>query len=354
MEEAMRTLPELPSGYQLEFDADIRILRRLDGSIVASFNARGLTHEAVRQAALADEASKPAKAASVPTASLEARFFGRFELLCRGKAVSLGSNRKATALLKYLLANRPRPVLKDHVKYWLWPESNTRRAMWSLNSTVYALRKLLGECAPTAASSYVLLDDGFLRLCPTLLVSTDVDEFNERYERASRLDRVGRLPEAIEEYEAAADLYRGAYLADDLHESWTMIERERLAGLLFEMLDRLASCYMWTGRYKETIATCYKILDQDRCHEVSYRRLIECYVRQGMRGEALRQYRLCRTILRQEYGIDPSPDTEALLTSFVEERGRIRDTLATGTDEVRDEPPVALPEDGRTWRKAFG
>jgi hypothetical protein len=84
----MRTLRELPSGYHLELDSDISILRRLDDSIVATFSARGSIHEAIRQAALADAASKPADAAPVPTPSLEACFFGRFELLYCGEAVS--------------------------------------------------------------------------------------------------------------------------------------------------------------------------------------------------------------------------------------------------------------------------
>jgi hypothetical protein len=38
---------ELPTGYYLERDPDILILRRLDGAVVGAFSARGAASEAV-------------------------------------------------------------------------------------------------------------------------------------------------------------------------------------------------------------------------------------------------------------------------------------------------------------------
>ena len=40
---------DLPNGYSLERDPDILTLRRLDGSIVSAFSARGAAPEAVRR-----------------------------------------------------------------------------------------------------------------------------------------------------------------------------------------------------------------------------------------------------------------------------------------------------------------
>jgi hypothetical protein len=58
---------------------------------------------------------------------LRAHFFGHFELLCEGKPLQLGRNGKALSILKYLLANRPRPVSQDHLMGWLWPKSSPKR-----------------------------------------------------------------------------------------------------------------------------------------------------------------------------------------------------------------------------------
>jgi DNA-binding SARP family transcriptional activator len=45
--------------------------------------------------------------------------------------------------------------------------------------------------------------------------------------------------------------------------------------------------------------------------------LIRAYLKEGNRGEAVRQYEACRQVLRRELGIEPSPVTQALLSSPV-------------------------------------
>jgi hypothetical protein len=110
---------ELPTGYYLERDPDVLVLRRRDGSMVGAFSARGAAPEAVKRAI--EESSRGGAPARRP--ALRARFFGHFELLCDGEAIHLGRNGKALAILKYLLAHRTRPVSQDHLMGWLWPES---------------------------------------------------------------------------------------------------------------------------------------------------------------------------------------------------------------------------------------
>jgi DNA-binding SARP family transcriptional activator len=245
--------------------------------------------------------------------------FGRFEVFRNDEALSLGRNGKALAILKYLLANRARPVSRDHLMGWLWPESNLKKARWSLNSAIHVLRKLLADSPSPAAANYVLLEEGYYRLCSDVPVITDVDEFDARYEEGRRLAKGGRTGEAAAEYERAIELYRGDYLVEDLYEDWTMVERERLIDAYMDMLSRLAVHYYETERCQESIGACYRILQKDRCHEESYRLLMRCHVKLGLRGRALRQYRLCEKILGQEYGTPPSPETEALYGSLLSE-----------------------------------
>jgi len=200
----------------------------------------------------------------------------------------------------------------------LWPESNRKKARWSLNSAIHGLRKLLNGCLSSPLSaSYVLLDEGYYRLCPTLRVTTDVDEFEAHYREGLRLEKEGLRGEAAEEYEAAIGLYRGDYLVEDLYEDWTMVERERLANAYLDMLGRLAVYYFEVGQPQDCIEVCYRILDKDRCHEDSYRLLMRCYVSLGLRAQALRQYRLCEDVLMREYGTAPSPDTQSHYESMM-------------------------------------
>ena len=317
---------ELPTGYYLERDPDILILRRLDGAMVGAFSARGAIPEAVQPAveetAHPGSSDRPREESDADMPHLEVRFFGHFEVLCDGENVSLGRNGKALTILKYLIANKDRPVSQDHLMGWLWPESNLKKARWSLNSAVHGLRKLLSRCPSLAPAAYgnaghVVLEDGYYRLCPGIRLSTDVEEFDERYERSLRLEGSGRAREAAAEYERAAELYRGDYLVEDLYEDWTMVERERLSNAYVDMLGRLAEHHMGAERPQEGIRACYRVLEKDRCHEVSHRRLMRCYAQLGLRGRALRQYRLCEETLVQEYGMFPSPETNALYERLV-------------------------------------
>src|SRR5215213_4642245 len=218
---------ELPTGYYLERDPDVLVLRRLDGSMVGAFSTRGVTPEAVRR--MAEETTRQESSdylqAPAHEPSLQVRFFGHFEMACEGDAIPLGRNGKALTILKYLLANRSRPVSQDHLMGWLWPHSNLKKARWSLNSAIHGLRKLLSECPSSSASmNYVVLEGGYYRLCPTIRVATDVSEFDACYEVGRRLKNANRTEEAAAEYERAIALYRGDYLVEDLYEDWTMVE----------------------------------------------------------------------------------------------------------------------------------
>jgi DNA-binding SARP family transcriptional activator len=311
---------DLPTGYYLERDPDVLILRRLDGSMVGALSARAAAPEAVLR--MVEERVGEGPSAQLPETqayqpALGVYFFGHFEVVCDGNAVPLGRNGKALTILKYLLANRRRPVSQDHLMGWLWPESNLKKARWSLNSAIHGLRKLLGGCSSSLSSNCVTLEDGYYRLSPTLRVTTDVDELDERYEKGRRLEREGRMPAAAVEYERAIDLYRGDYLIEDLYEDWTMVERERLSNAYMDMLGRLAVHYMETGQYQESIRGCYRVLEKDRCHEDSYRLLMRCYARLGLRGRAMHQYRICKQILGQVYGTSPSPETKTLYASLL-------------------------------------
>ena len=310
---------ELPTGYYLERDPDVLILRRLDGSMVGAFSARGAAPEAVL-GAIEEAAPRPPTADPEKTpasgSALRARFFGHFELSCDGEAVPLGRNGKALAILKYLLAHQGRPVSQDHLMGWLWPESSPKKARWSLNSAVHILRKLLSGCSP-AAMNYVLLEEGYYRLFPDVGVATDVEEFDAHYERGRRLEKAGQRREAVAGYEEAVELYRDDYLLEDLYEDWTMVERERLANAYVDMLRRLAVYYLESGQHQRSIWACYRLLEKDRCHEDSYRVLMRCYVSLGLRGRALRHYRLCEEVLEQEYGTTPSSETRSLYSSLL-------------------------------------
>lgn len=247
-----------------------------------------------------------------PHEELRVRFFGDFEVVNRGKSVDLGRNFRAVEIFKRLLAESPHFVSQETLVGWLWPGSSPRKGRWSLNSAVYALRRVLGENLVVDLSGCLLLDGGRYHLAPELGVSSDVREFDACHERGRLLERSGEIEEAIWEYERAADLYRDDYLIEDLYEDWTTIERERLSGAYVNVLDRLSDYYLDDGQLQKSAETCYRILRKDPYHEESYRRLMRCYSRLGLRSRAAQQYELCRRMLGHLYGMVPDENTRNL------------------------------------------
>jgi DNA-binding SARP family transcriptional activator len=322
--------PKLPTGYCLDEEPHVLVLRRPDGATIGVFSAHGVTSEIVRRF-VEELAGQETWERGIPhlqrpgsdsqrldaaRIGLRARFFGYFELLCEGESLQLGRNGKALSILKYLLANRPRPVSQDHLMGWLWPESSLKKARWSLNSAVHGLRKILDGCPSSGgAVTYVLLEEGYYRLSPDVRIATDVEEFDGLYERGRGLERA-KSAEAAALYEEAVGLYSGDYLIEDLYEDWTMVERERLSNAYMDMLDRLAVYYLEGGRPRDSVRCCYMALEKDRCHEHSHRILMRCYALLGQREGALRQYRLCERILSQEYNTSPSSETQVLHRSI--------------------------------------
>jgi LuxR family transcriptional regulator, maltose regulon positive regulatory protein len=306
---------DLPTGYRLRRDPDILTLCRSDDFIVARFSGTGADLSEVRKAAEQDyypgaiyDHESPIPDAVADKPCLQVRFFGHFEILCNGEPVGLGRNGKALAIFKYLLAHRDRRVSRNYLMEWLWPESTPKKAGSSLNVAICTLRKLLSECS-AGLQNYILLEEGYYGLCPTVRVESDVEEFDLRYEQGCRLEKTN-CNEGAAEYERAIELYRGEYLLDDLYEDWTMVERERLSNAYLDMLERLAVYYKETEQLRESIQICYRILQKDRGHENCHLLLTEAYALLGSYGRALRQYRLFKGVLNSTYGTEPSVETE--------------------------------------------
>jgi LuxR family transcriptional regulator, maltose regulon positive regulatory protein len=306
---------DLPTGYRLRRESDILTLCRSDDSIVARFSGAGADLSEVRKAAEQDyypganyDHESPIPDAVTDQPCLQVRFFGHFEILCNGEPVGLGRNSKVLAIFKYLLAHRDRQVSRDHLMEWLWPESSLKKARSSLNVAICTLRRLLSDCS-ACLQNYILLEEGYYRLCPTVWVVTDVDEFDRRYEQGCRLEKINRI-EGAAEYERAIELYRGDYLLDHLYEDWTMVERERLSNAYVDMLEQLAMYYKQTEQLQKRIQLCYRILKKDRSHENSHLLLTEAYALISSYGRALHQYRLFKGVLKSTHGTEPSVETE--------------------------------------------
>jgi DNA-binding SARP family transcriptional activator len=127
--------------------------------------------------------------------------------------------KKARALLAYLAAQEGEAVSRERLADLLWPYQGSEQARHSLRNCLLELRKSLGASAAT----HLVADFSNCRLQDVL---ADLDYF----ERLARSQHLAEL-------QAAADLYRGEFLADfDINsepfQEWLAAERDRTLAIM--------------------------------------------------------------------------------------------------------------------------
>ena len=91
-----------------------------------------------------------------------------------------------------------------------------------------------------------------------------------------------------------------------------MSRQEQLRSMYLDIADRLSGYYLQQGQHTATMALCQKILAQDNCYEDAHCRLMQCYLAQGQRYLAIRQYQTCAEALEEEFNLPPSEEIVAL------------------------------------------
>ena len=107
------------------------------------------------------------------------------------------------------------------------------------------------------------------------------------------------------------DLYQGDLLPD-LYDDWVITERERYRQLYLDLLLHLAQHWRSQGEYGRVIDLASRVLAQDPANEAAHQHLMFAHFVTHDRNAALRQYEACVRSLRDELGVDPSPETQAL------------------------------------------
>jgi DNA-binding SARP family transcriptional activator len=242
---------------------------------------------------------------------LQIFMLGKFGLIAndQGIAIDKWKRRQAVTLLKFLVTHLDRPVHRERILDYLWPDVDEERGWGRLKVTMYYLRSQLrasgaGEDAiRTVGSAYLLRRDA---------VWVDAENFEKLINEGRSLQNKGRCDQALRCYDEALFLYRGDYLEQDVYADWCAEERERLGEIYLDMLSRKAECHAQRSEFVEAVQVCRKGLVQDSCRESFHCSLMRYLVHLGRIDSALAQYRQCRSILSREFGVEPMPETQQL------------------------------------------
>jgi DNA-binding SARP family transcriptional activator len=219
------------------------------------------------------------------------------------------SQPKRFALLVYLaLAVAGRYCRRDTLLGLFWPESDQARARAALRQSVRFLRQAVGD------GIIVSRGEEELGLADTAM-SCDALQF--------------RVALARGDAERALALYRGELLTGFFlseapeFERWLEEERERLRRAAVEAAWTLSEGAQTEGRMGAAAAWARRATELSPGDEEILRRLLSLLDAAGNRAEALDAYTTFAERMRVEYGLEPAPETRALVS-----RIRVRDEAA--------------------------
>ncbi len=235
---------------------------------------------------------------------------GPFRVYQNDKLITAWNGLKSQCILKYLATHGERPVAKDVLMDLFWRDARPEAARRNLHQAIYSLRQTLRRGQPDF--QHIRFENDCYLLNPEMDIWLDFREFEKHVQASRRLEASGQLAEAMSEYGIAEGLYQGDFLAEDLYEDWPSLQRERMWNMYLDIADRLSEYYVQQGEYTAAVALCQKVLARDNCYEEAHRRLMRCYLAQGQRHLAVRQYQTCAEALKEELDLTPSEDTVAL------------------------------------------
>ncbi|MDQ2742229.1 MAG: AAA family ATPase, partial [Chloroflexota bacterium] len=211
----------------------------------------------------------------------------------------------ARTLVKLLAVEPSHRLHREQILELLWPDVEPCSALNRFGKALHAARRALEpDLAPRAHSAYLHLPDDLLIL-DTDLVQIDTDTFE-------RSANAAFAAETLSAYEEAATAYSGDLLPEDRYEDWTIERREALSSLHQHVLAGLAEALYQLGQVNRAEAAWQRVLVLEPAHESIHRSLMRLYTARGDRALALRQYHECQTVLQEELGTEPEPETMAL------------------------------------------
>jgi DNA-binding SARP family transcriptional activator len=260
---------------------------------------------------------------------------------------------KAIALLSYLAvtgAPIPRPVVAD----LFWRDMSESHANDNLRVTLSNLRNLVG--------AHLLITRHSIAFDRKSRHWLDVREFCAAVE--NQVQAV-----TIEQLKAAADLYRGDFMAGfhvrdaPAFEDWASIQQMKLRDQAVRVFHTLVAHYARQSSAGRGPAVDYgwRLLALEPWQEEIHQLLMLLLAAGGQSAAANLQYENCKRLLWKESGVEPSPETDemiarirkGLLASEEAVQHVIAITTRLGTLPILNEDAAALaPVASRTKARA--
>jgi DNA-binding SARP family transcriptional activator len=234
------------------------------------------------------------------------RILGALELIGPAGPVRLGAA-KERRLLAVLALHPGEAVSQDQLAEALWGEQAPRSATNALQNHVLRLRRALQA---TEGVQIVTDPAGYMLQAPVDVLDARLAE--RLIAEGREATTAGDPATAARRLRAALALWRGRALAEFSDQPFAQAEAARLEELRESAREDLADAELALGRHHDLVGELEVMVASHPLRERRWGQLMLAHYRDGRQAEALEAFRALRGTLREEPGVDPSPELQEL------------------------------------------
>lgn len=277
---------------------------------------------------------------------LGATLLGALDLRLDGESIEHIDSDKTRALLVYLLLEADRVHRRDYLAELFWPGKPEEVGRNSLKQALANLRKALKDTDTN--SFFLLVSREEINFNSGSDHWVDVEEFDEllKQVRDHNHENLETCRACSHWLNQAVGLYRGDFL-EQFHladcsafEEWILIRKERYQRQVAEALRNLVCIHESVQDFIRATEYARKLVAHEPWDEGNQRCLMRLLALNNMRSAALKQYHLCRKILIDELGVEPSEETNALYEQIKERKLAAPERL----EELVQRAPIQPPQ----------
>ncbi|TIS99326.1 BTAD domain-containing putative transcriptional regulator [Mesorhizobium sp.] len=250
------------------------------------------------------------------------------------------ATRKTSLLFAALVLAGRRGHRREQLSEAFWPGRSDGQARNSLRQALVDIRRSF----PTSKDATIYIDGD--QETVALIAGpdeADISIFERKLEEGRATDLA-----------FAADLYRGGVLAgeaipEELDE-WFGPYLNKYQRKALQLVDRLSLALPTPGSAEETACEglAERLLASDPTAEAAHRALIRIHAHRGHENAALRQFELCRTVLKKQLDAEPEAQTSSLAASLLSRERTGRTGVAAPVQVLAvptrhdDQPSIAV------------